>query len=167
MSNELMIRIAETRPKTLDELQCTSWHGRHASGSLWVDHSGYREDESRAARRRDAMLADQRQDLDKRRADGKVGGDGKAREVSARLERKIYLRLQELRQKQAVSQRVKAFEVAGDALLASDRETGAGRAWMSLKRYAASPKAGSRRTPTRSSPLSPRCDLSYLADRRL
>jgi ATP-dependent DNA helicase RecQ len=119
MSNEVMLRVAELRPQTLDELGALPGIGvqrlQHYGAAI-LDivklHPANSGDE--------ALLATQRQAL----ADAAQGGKataGKIRETAAtyspQLERKILMRLQELRQKRAVAERAKPYSIAPDSLL--------------------------------------------------
>jgi len=117
MRNELMLRIAETRPQTLDELAALT-----GMGSQRLQHYGEAlidiirlnppqpgDDERMAAQRRDlatvatpsaAPTAAQRSPL-----------------ISPQIQKHVYMRLQEMRQKLAVNKRAKPFTIASNPLL--------------------------------------------------
>jgi ribonuclease D len=119
MSNDLMLRVAELRPQTLDELGSLPGIGAQRLqyyGATILDiiklHPLNAGDEE--------LLATQRQALAEV-AEGNKAAAGKIRKAAAahspQLERKILLRLQELRQRRAVAERAKPYSIAPDSLL--------------------------------------------------
>lgn len=116
MSNELMLRIAETRPQTEDELALLPGMGAQRLqhyGPTILDliklnppHDGD-----------DTLLHTQRTVQAETVATAKQQIQDKAPTVSAAVEKKIFMKLQELRQKKAITGRMKPYEVAGNTLL--------------------------------------------------
>ncbi len=126
MSNELMLRIAESRPETIDDLaklpgmgvQRLEHYGPAILDLIKLNpaHTGDTE-----------LLTTQRQvqseaQLQKEQAEktNKSTGNGKLlvnSDVTPRMERMILMKLQEMRQKKAITERIKSFEVAGNPLL--------------------------------------------------
>jgi ATP-dependent DNA helicase RecQ len=114
MSNELLIRIAEARPHTIGELSQLP-----GMGSQRLEHYGptildlirlnppQPGDEDLLAAQRAAQLE----------AAETPPTHSKSLQVSAQLERAIFLKLQELRQKKAVRERSKPYLVASNSLL--------------------------------------------------
>ncbi len=120
MSNETMLRVAEVRPQTLDELALLPGIGgqrlQHYGAALLdiIKLHPLQEGDS-------DLLATQRETAAASAEEGKTAA-GKIRQAvatasSPQLERKILMRLQEIRQKRAVSERSKAFGVASNKLL--------------------------------------------------
>jgi superfamily II DNA helicase RecQ len=120
MGNEVMLRVAELRPQTLEELGAVPGIGaqrlQHYGAAildiikLHPPHEGDAE-----------LLSNQRQVLAEASAGGKAAAV-KARQTAAtsaspQLERKIFMRLQEIRQKRAVAERSKPYTIAPDSLL--------------------------------------------------
>lgn len=116
MSNELMLRIAETRPQTEDELALLPGMGAQRLqhyGPTILDliklnppHEGDM-----------TLLHTQRTVQAETVATAKQQIQEKAPTVSAAVEKKIFMKLQELRQKKAITGRLKPYEVAGNTLL--------------------------------------------------
>jgi superfamily II DNA helicase RecQ len=127
MTNEAMLRVAELRPQNLDELAAVPGMGAQRLqhyGAAILDivklHPAQAGDE--------ALLTTQRQVLAETAEDGKAAA-GKIRQAAAttsspQLERKILMRLQEIRQKRAVSERTKPYAIAPDSLLRSIAQQG-------------------------------------------
>ena len=115
MHNDLMLRIAESRPQTPEELASLPGMGTqrlHHYGSAILDmisltpaQEGDRE-----------LLALQRVALDTTTGAARAAVQS-MHEQAPRVERQVFLRLQEMRQKVAIHSRSKAFEVAGNPLL--------------------------------------------------
>ncbi len=116
MSNELMLRIAETRPKNLEELAALPGMGTQRLqhyGPVILDlvqlnphHEG---DE--------ALMSAQREELASSETRVKARVQEQSASVSPRVERKIYTKMQEFRQKAAVSERVPTYQVASNTVL--------------------------------------------------
>jgi ATP-dependent DNA helicase RecQ len=113
--------VAELRPQTLDELGSLPGIGAQRLqhyGAAILDivklHPARGGDE--------ALLAVQRQALAET-TEGNKAAAGKLRQAAAahspQLERKILMRLQEMRQKRAVAERAKPYSIAPDSLLRS------------------------------------------------
>jgi superfamily II DNA helicase RecQ len=127
MTNEAMLRIAEVRPQNLDELAMVPGMGAQRLqhyGAAILDivklHPAQSGDE--------ALLTTQRQVLAETAEGGKAAA-GKIRQAAAstsspQLERKILMRLQEIRQKRAVAERTKPYAVAPDSLLRTIAQQG-------------------------------------------
>jgi superfamily II DNA helicase RecQ len=119
MSNDLMLRVAELRPQTLDELgrlpgigaQRLQYYGATILDIIKLHPLNAGDEE---------LLAAQRQALAEAVA-GDRAAAGKIRKAAAahspQLERKIFMRLQELRQRRAVTERAKPYSIAPDSLL--------------------------------------------------
>ena len=110
MSNELMMQIAETRPQTLDELAALPGMGSQRLeyyGPTLLDLVQLNPSEDGDS----VLLATQRSAQVP--AAGKTVSEG----VSPQLERRIFLKLQEFRQKTAVGERTKPYLVAPNSLL--------------------------------------------------
>ena len=117
MSNELILRIAESRPQTLEELAQLP-----GMGAQRLEHYG-------------PTLLDlihlnpsQPEDVDllaAQRAEPKTTGSytPAAPQVSPQTERRIYLKLQEMRQKIAVGDRTKPYQIANNTLLKTIAQT--------------------------------------------
>jgi superfamily II DNA helicase RecQ len=112
MSNELILRIAESRPQTLDELAQLPGMGAQRLehyGPTLLDLIHLNPTQPGDAE----LLAIQR-------AEPRPSNSGytpPAPTVSPQIERRIYLKLQEVRQKIAVSERTKPYQVAANTLL--------------------------------------------------
>jgi ATP-dependent DNA helicase RecQ len=119
MSNELMLQIAETRPQSMDELAVLPGIGRqrleYYGPSLLdlVQLNPVEEGDSE-------LLATQRANQPSRAAHS-PGADhaeqSTVKEVSPQLERRIFLKLQEYRQKTAVREGTKPYLIASNNLL--------------------------------------------------
>jgi superfamily II DNA helicase RecQ len=120
MSNEVMLRVAEQRPQTTEELGAIPGIGAQRLqhyGDAVLDiiklHPAHDGD--------DELLAAQRQALAEAGAGNKAAA-GKVRDTAAtfsspQLEKKLFMRLQEIRQKRAVAERTKPYAIAPDSLL--------------------------------------------------
>jgi len=119
MSNEVMLRIAETRPQSLDELSVLPGIGgqrlQHYGAAL-LDLVKLHPSQAGDLE----LLVAQRLTQAEAAEDAKVAA-GQIRQAAAghspQIERQIYLRLQEMRQKRAVVERVKPYSIASDNLL--------------------------------------------------
>jgi ATP-dependent DNA helicase RecQ len=110
MSNELILRIAESRPQTLDELAQLPGMGAQRLehyGPTLLDLIHLNPSQPGDAE----LLATQRAEP---RSSGYTPPPPA---VSAQVERRIYLKLQEVRQKIAISDRSKPYLVAANTLL--------------------------------------------------
>lgn len=118
MSNELMLRIAETRPQTEDELALLPGMGaqrlQHYGPTILdlIKLNPLQEGDA-------TLLNTQRTVQAETVATAKQQIQDKAPTVSAAVEKKIFMKLQELRQKKAITGRMKPYEVAGNTLLKS------------------------------------------------
>ena len=115
MRNELMLRIAEARPQTLEELGALPGMGaqrRQHYGAALLDIIKLNPPQPGD----DERLAAQRAELDAQAA-AKSAVTQEVEQISPQLEKQIYMRLQEMRQKLAISNRAKPFTVASDPLL--------------------------------------------------
>jgi ATP-dependent DNA helicase RecQ len=117
MRNELMLQIAETRPQTLEELAALPGMGAQRLqhyGETILDiiklHPPQPGDEEKLAAQREAR----RNDVAARAV---VAPDRSSGVVAAQMQKQIYMRLQELRQKLAVKKGVKPYMIASNALL--------------------------------------------------
>lgn len=119
MTNEVMLRVAEMRPQTMEELAAIPGMGGQRLqhyGAAVLDivklHPANSGDQD--------LLAAQRQVLAEA-AEGSKAAASKLRQSAAvhspQLERKLLMRLQEIRQKRAVLERSKPYSIAADALL--------------------------------------------------
>ena len=115
MSNDLMLRLAETRPQTLAELSQLPGMGAQRLthyGPTLLDlihlHPAQPGDEELLSAQRAVGPAPAR---------GEAAATIRPAPVSPQIERKIYMKLQELRQKEAVHRRVTVSQVAGNTLL--------------------------------------------------
>lgn len=123
MSNDLMLRIAESRPQSLEELaklpgigaQRLEYYGPAIIDLVKLNPVQPGDSE---------LLKTQWETAQNN--DGQAGVAKKAQAVRptaqeaallARIERQVFMKLQEMRQKKAITQRLKAFEIAGNALL--------------------------------------------------
>lgn len=117
MSNELILRIAESRPQTLDELaqlpgmgaQRLEHYGPTLLDLIHLYPSQPGDNERLAAQRAEPKSSG--------------GYTPAAPAVSPQIERRIYLKLQEMRQKIAVSERTKPYQVANNTLLKTIAQT--------------------------------------------
>ncbi|HHY58948.1 MAG TPA: RecQ family ATP-dependent DNA helicase [Chloroflexi bacterium] len=115
MRNELMLRIAEVRPQTLEELAALPGMGAQRLqhyGAAVLDIIKLNPPQPGD----DARLAAQRAEQEAQAA-AKATSSQETEQISPQLERQIYMRLQEMRQKLAIASRVKPFTIAGDPLL--------------------------------------------------
>lgn len=114
MSNELMLRIAETRPDSDEALATLPGMGaqrmQHHSAVILDLIKLNPPDEND-----EHLLAAQRAELTD--ASGRVRRAAKTAVVSPQTERKIFLKLQELRQKCAVQERIPAYQIANNGIL--------------------------------------------------
>jgi ATP-dependent DNA helicase RecQ len=117
MSNELILRIAESRPQSMDELaqlpgmgaQRLEHYGPTLLDLIHLNPSQPGDEELLAAQRAAPKSSS--------------GYTPTAPAVSPQVERKLYLKLQELRQKIAVSDRTKPYQVANNTLLKTIAQT--------------------------------------------
>ncbi len=113
MSNDLMLRIAESRPQSAEELARLSGMGAARMehyGPMILDLVQLNPPQSDD----DALLAAQRSaEKQAEKAEKKA----QAAAVSPRLERRIFMKMQELRQKVAVGEGSKPYLVANNTLL--------------------------------------------------
>lgn len=116
MSNELMLRIAETRPRNEDELAQLPGMGEQRLqhyGPAVLDliklHPLQTGDEDLIASQRVAQS--EATEAIKQKLQQNLSA------VSPQVERRIFLKLQELRQKKAITERVPPYTVAGNTLL--------------------------------------------------
>jgi ATP-dependent DNA helicase RecQ len=110
LSNELMLQIAETRPQTLEQLAALHGMGTqrmHYYGPTILDFIKLHPSVEGDA----AMLVAQRA------APPEARTPQRPQHVSPRMEKLIYMKMQELRQKRAISDRLKSHEVASNTLL--------------------------------------------------
>jgi superfamily II DNA helicase RecQ len=118
LSNELLLSIAETRPKTSEELASLPGMGpqrlEHYGPTildlvqLYPPREG---DEQLLAAQRQAQAEAEKGDTPKQMM--------KKRTISPQVERRIFLKLQEFRQKKAVHERTKPYLIANNSLLKS------------------------------------------------
>ena len=116
MSNELMLRIAETRPQTLEELATLPGMGTQRLqhyGPVILDliqlnplHEGD-----------DTLLKTQRDELSSAETRVQARVKEQSAAVSPQVERKIYTKMQEFRQKAAVGERIPTYQVASNTVL--------------------------------------------------
>ncbi len=115
MHNDLMLRVAETRPQSLEELA-----GLPGMGTQRLQHYGAAILDIitlTPAQDGDALLlATQRAAADAAANAARATAQS-TREQAPQVERQVFLRLQEMRQKMAINSRSKAFEIAGNPLL--------------------------------------------------
>jgi ATP-dependent DNA helicase RecQ len=116
MSNELMLRIAESRPRNEDELALLPGMGEqrlHHYGPAVLDliklNHPQTGDEELLTAQRTAQTEAVQAVKQKLQETLKV--------VSPQVERRIFMKLQELRQKKAITERIPAYTVAGNTLL--------------------------------------------------
>ncbi|MCS6826872.1 MAG: HRDC domain-containing protein, partial [Caldilinea sp.] len=116
MRNELMLQIAETRPQTLDELaalpgmgaQRLQYYGETILDLIKLYPPQPGDEEKLAAQRRSLQRA----------ADGaSERSERLAGAATVQMQKQIYMRLQELRQKLSVKERARPHAIAGDSLL--------------------------------------------------
>ncbi len=114
MDNELMLRIAESRPQHLEELAQLPGMGAarlEKYGGVILDlvklTASSADDE--------AMLVAQRENPPEKKLT--PGAPPAAKRIDPRVERQLYMKMQELRQKVAVAERGKSYLIAGNGLL--------------------------------------------------
>ena len=119
MTNEVMLRVAEMRPQSMEELAVIPGMGGQRLqhyGAAILDIVKLHPAKSGDVE----LLATQREVQAQAVEEGKEAA-GKIRQSAAghspQLERKILMRLQELRQKRAVAERAKPYGIAPDGLL--------------------------------------------------
>jgi ATP-dependent DNA helicase RecQ len=118
MSNELMLRIAESRPQNEDELALLPGMGaqrlQHYGPTILdlIKLNPVHEGDT-------VLMQTQRTVQAETVATAKQQIQEKAPTVSAAVEKKIFMKLQEMRQKKAITGRAKPYEVAGNTLLKS------------------------------------------------
>ncbi len=118
MRNELMLQIAEVRPQTRDELAAL-----HGMGEQRMQHYGdaimdiIRLNPPQPGD--EALLAAQRREQEIAAAASAETAASPRRDAvaSPQIQKQVYMRLQEMRQKLAISNRTKPFEVASNPLL--------------------------------------------------
>ena len=123
MSNELMLRIAETRPDSLETLAKLPGMGTQRLehyGPTILDfvklNSTQSGDDGLLSTQRHILIEAQQQ----KESGEKSSSNGKLlvnHDVTPRMERTILMKLQEMRQKKSITERIKSFEVAGNPLL--------------------------------------------------
>ncbi len=115
MSNELMLQIAESRPATLEALGTLPGMGTQRMERYGptimdiVQLNPAREEDGALLEKQRAAQAENKRSADEKRASSAA--------VTPRIERQIFMKLQEMRQKQAVSARGRAGDVANNSLL--------------------------------------------------
>ncbi len=123
MSNELMLRIAELRPQNEDELATLPGMGaqrlQHYGPTILDLVKLYPAQEGD-----EALLHTQRETQAQTAQDIKQKFQEKAPAVSPQVERRIFMKLQELRQKKAINERSKPYLIAGNTLLKLIAQTG-------------------------------------------
>ena len=114
MDNELMLRIAESRPQYVEELAQLPGMGASRMekyGGVILDLvklTASSEDD-------EAMLVAQRENPPEKKTF--AGAPAAVKRVDPRVERQLYMKMQELRQKVAVAERGKSYLIAGNGLL--------------------------------------------------
>ena len=114
MDNELMMRIAESRPQYVEELAQLPGMGAarlEKYGGVIIDLVKL----TPAGEGDEALLIYQRENPREKRAAS--GTPPAAKQMDPRVERQIYMKMQELRQKVAVAERGKSYLIAGNNLL--------------------------------------------------
>jgi ATP-dependent DNA helicase RecQ len=116
MSNELMLRIAETRPRNEDELAQLPGMGeqrlQHYGPSI-LDLVKLNPQQAGD----EALLTSQRNAQSEATEAIKQKLQQNLSTVSPQVERRIFLKLQEMRQKKAITERIPPYTVAGNTLL--------------------------------------------------
>ena len=116
MSNELMLRVAETRPATLDDLAKLRGMGAQrleGYGPQVLDMVRLNPPQDGD---NDLLVAQRNAQLDtEQKVQQKVASGASA--VSQRAERRIFMKMQEIRQKKAVSGNTKPYLIAGNSIL--------------------------------------------------
>ena len=116
MSNELMLQIAETRPQDEEALAALPGMGKQRLqyyGPTILDLVKLHPVEDGDSARLEALRTEQ----DSAEADVKKKLQQQAQAVSPRIERRIYMKMQEMRQKKAIGQDLKVYAVASNTLL--------------------------------------------------
>ena len=114
MDNELMLRIAESRPQFPEELAALPGMGASRMeryGGVILDLvklTASSEDD-------EAMLIAQRENPPEKKTF--AGAPAPSKRVDPRVERQLYMKMQEMRQKIAVAERGKSYLIAGNGLL--------------------------------------------------
>jgi ATP-dependent DNA helicase RecQ len=114
MDNELMLRIAESRPQYPEELAALPGMG----ASRMERYSGVILDLVKltaTGEADEAMLISQRENPPEKKA--APGAPAPTKRVDPRVERQLYMKMQEMRQKIAVAERGKSYLIAGNGLL--------------------------------------------------
>lgn len=125
MNNETMLQIAETRPHSSEDLAVLPGMGAQrveGYGPQILDLIKLNPPQEGD----DKLLKEQRANqarLEKKVQD-KVAGSSEGNAISARLEKRIFMKMQELRQKAAVMNRTKPYQVAGNNILKEIAQTG-------------------------------------------
>ncbi|MEM7532962.1 MAG: RecQ family ATP-dependent DNA helicase [Chloroflexota bacterium] len=116
MSNELMLRIAEVRPQSLDELGAMQGMGMQRLqyyGPTILDLINLNPLDDGD----DALLQEQRTNLVQTQAKVREAFHAQAQAVSPKVERRIYMKLQEMRQKKSITQGQKSYAIASNTLM--------------------------------------------------
>ncbi len=118
MGNELMMRIAESHPQTMEELAALPGMGTQRLeryGGVILDLVKLHPEAAGDT----VLLSTQRNEAATQEASGEksYAKAPAARTVSPQVERRIYLKMQELRQKIAVRERGKPYLIANNTLL--------------------------------------------------
>jgi len=114
MGNELMLRIAESRPQYAEELAELPGMGTarmEKYGGVILDLVKL----TPVGEGDEALLIEQRENPPERKT--AAGAPVPAKRVDPRVERQLYMKMQELRQKVAVAERDKSYLIAGNGLL--------------------------------------------------
>jgi len=114
MDNELMLRIAESRPQFPEELAALPGMGASRMeryGGVILDLVKLTE----SSEDDEAMLIAQRENPPEKKTF--AGASAPAKRVDPRVERQLYMKMQEMRQKIAVAERGKSYLIAGNGLL--------------------------------------------------
>lgn len=123
MSNELMLRIAELRPQNEDALATLPGMGvqrlQHYGPTILDLVKLYPVQEGDQA-----LLHTQRETQAQTAQEIKQKFQEKSPAVSPQVERRIFMKLQELRQKKAINERSKPYLIAGNTLLKLIAQTG-------------------------------------------
>ncbi|MCX6046255.1 MAG: HRDC domain-containing protein, partial [Chloroflexi bacterium] len=122
MSNELMLRIAETRPQTIEELAALPGMGAQRMqyyGPTILDLIKLNPEQAGDT----ALLTSQRETQTQTADEIKQRIQEKLPSVTPQVERRIFLKLQEFRQKKAITERSKPYLVAGNTLIKSIAQT--------------------------------------------
>lgn len=125
MNNETMLQIAEIRPQTPEDLAMISGMGAQrveGYGPQILDLIKLNPPQDGDA----DLLTTQRtsQANTAKKVKDKIASSAAGGAVSARTERRIFMKMQELRQKAAVSSRIRAFEAANNTILKAIAQTG-------------------------------------------